>query len=113
MSAGRCFLADAMLGRLARWLRLLGWDAEYAKRAPIEELLKRAQREERILLTRRRGIAGRGVVFVESETLADQLRQLEGLYGVLSDARPFTRCPACNIGLLEAAKEEVKGRVPF
>ena len=107
------FLVDAMLGKLASWLRILGWDAEYVKGRKSEELLEQARSEGRILLTRRQGLQDERLVFVESEILEEQLRQLEELYRVLTNAEPFTRCIACNVVLQAVDKAEVKGKVPF
>lgn len=106
------FLADVMLGKLARWLRVLGWDAEYCKNKSTEELLARATGEDRILLTRKQ-LEHKSLVFIESEILEEQLDQLEKLFKVIADARPFTRCIECNRLLEEADKKDVKGRVPF
>lgn len=107
------FLADAMLGKLARWLRVLGWDTEYVKDKRAEELLERARKEERVLLTRRQGLKDKYLIFIETETLKDQLRQLEGLYRILTNAEPFRRCIECNAELEEVSKDDVKGKVPF
>ena len=46
------FIADSMLGRLGKWLRILGFDTLYVKNAPDEKILKTAVREKRVLLTR-------------------------------------------------------------
>ena len=107
------FILDAMLGKLSTWLRVLGWDAEYVKAKSIEELLDRAKTEGRILLTRRQGLEDERLVFVESEILADQLRQLEELYKILTNSEPFSRGIDCNVVLQAVDKAEVKGKVPF
>lgn len=111
------FIADAMLGKLCRWLRIMGWDAEYVKDAEIAQLIEAAMdeegREARILLTRRHGIEDKSHIYVESEILEEQLRQLETSHKILTDAEPFSRCILCNSELYEIGKEEAKGRVPF
>ncbi|ADK85259.1 protein of unknown function DUF82 [Desulfarculus baarsii DSM 2075] len=85
-------LVDAMLGRLARWLRLLGLDATLLQRPPSQPP------PDQLLLTRRVKLRGRrGVVFIEHDRLVDQLRQTVGLPGL--NIRPeafFTRCLECN-----------------
>jgi uncharacterized protein with PIN domain len=113
MNSAPRFLVDAMLGKLARWLRVLGWDTEYVKGKGAEELLEHARKEERVLLTRRQGLKDKCLIFIETETLEDQLSQLEGPYRVLTNARPFSRCLTCNAELVEVSKEDVKGKVPF
>jgi uncharacterized protein with PIN domain len=113
MNAKHRFLVDAMLGRLCRWLRVLGWDTEYVEGSLTEDPLARAEAENRILLTRRQGIEDNQLIFVESEILEDQLRQLEVQFKVLSQASPFTRCIECNAGLERVDKPEIKDSVPF
>ncbi|MBN2378929.1 Mut7-C RNAse domain-containing protein [candidate division WOR-3 bacterium] len=107
------FIVDAMLGKLARWLRVLGWDSEYVKGKSTEVLLKKAKAEGRILLTRKQGLTDERLVFVENEKLTEQLVQLERKFRVLSAGEPFTRCIECNEKLEEVDKAQVKGKVPF
>ena len=89
-----------MLGRLARWLRVLGFDAAYRKELPGDRLLTLAAREDRVLLTRDgrlRDPRGRArVVRIHSEQFREQLRELDRvlpLGGV--ETRP-QRCVECN-----------------
>ncbi|RME40127.1 MAG: hypothetical protein D6793_00070, partial [Thermoflexia bacterium] len=73
------FLADGMLGRLARWLRLLGYDTAYENHADDLELARRARAEGRILLTRDRALAARKglrALLIESEDVQEQVRQV-------------------------------------
>ena len=109
------FLADAMLGRLATWLRILGYDAEYA-RGPDAALVEQARTEERILLTRDTGLVRRRALpphlFVQSDHVSEQLRQVvQALH--LTPAEPGERrCPRCNVVVEPRTKAEVFGRVP-
>lgn len=99
------FLADGMLGRLARYLRFLGEDVVYAPDRGDEVLREEARREERCLLTRDRILAARtpGAIYVASPELGAQLRGLwERLPGLSREVR-FVRCSACN-GPLEAGR---------
>jgi len=101
-------LCDSMLGRLARWLRLLGWDAPLLARPP----LRLAPGE--VLLTRRRRLAGRpGVILVEHDQVAGQLVQVVKELGL--EIRPgamFTRCLDCNRPVEPVSRDEVMGLVP-
>jgi hypothetical protein len=111
------FVVDAMLGRLARWLRLLGYDALYDPAADDRELARCAAASGRVLLTRDRGLLARRLVtrglLVEDEHLAGQLRQVAAAFSLsLDPARCFTRCLACNSETREVPREEVGGRVP-
>lgn len=107
------FLCDAMLGRLARWLRLLGYDTAYSE-AGDHELARQARAEDRILLTRdtrlvkRRGIRA---LLIKSQAPDDQLRQVVKEFG-LTPSRVFSRCTACNTPLRPIPKSAVRDLVP-
>jgi uncharacterized protein len=108
------FLADNMLGRLATWLRLLGYDTAYLPEADDHELARVARAEDRILLTRdveltrRRGVRH---LLIESEQVNAQLRQVFHTLH-LSTRDAFSRCAACNIALEGVNKEPVREQVP-
>lgn len=108
------FVADVMLGRLARWLRALGYDTLYFRDAPDSRLLGIALREERRLLTRDARLAARAGplgLLVRAEDLDGQLREVMERCG-LSARAPLSRCLECN-GALEARdRAAVQGRVP-
>src|SRR3989454_7185910 len=78
--SARRFVADVMLGRLAKWLRIAGFDVLYSNRFSDEELVVVSRREWRILLSRdTRLLVRRSVerfVFLESERVQDQIRQV-------------------------------------
>jgi uncharacterized protein with PIN domain len=97
-----------MLGRLARWLRMLGWDAPLVDRPPPRPGPGEA------LLTRRASLAGRpGVVFVRFDRLEDQLRQVVAELGLRPDPeRFFTRCLDCNLPVEPLPRSEAFGLVP-
>jgi uncharacterized protein with PIN domain len=108
------FIADAMLGRLARWLRLMGFDTLYFADISDRELLRLAKAQERLILTRDTGILKRdieGCVLIESDDPFEQLEQ------VLSQLHPEPpgrmRCANCNGTLAEVpSKDEVADSVP-
>jgi uncharacterized protein with PIN domain len=108
------FLADEMLGALARWLRIVGYDTEYARDMADREVLELARTEERILLTRDRQLAeraGADGLYVVSGDLEEQLGQVTTAFH-LDFRGGMTRCTRCN-GLLAArTPQEVRDRVP-
>lgn len=107
-------LADAMLGRLARWLRLMGYDTAYDNAADDHELARRARAEGRVLLTRDRELAARAglrTLLIESETLEEQVGEIRASLGP-PPAPSLSRCSICNEPLEEARAEDVSGRVP-
>lgn len=111
------FLADVMLGRLATWLRILGYDCEYDRRWSDREILKQQRETGRFVLTRDRDLLGRlpldSRYGVECDRVLDQLRDLcRDLDLTVSDDRLFTRCLRCNVELNQASRSEVERNVP-
>ena len=103
------FVLDVHLGKLARILRLLGFDADYRKDRDDPELADIACRENRILLTRDRGLLKRNIVdrgiLIRSSDPDEQAVQVIKRLDIGSRAKPFTLCPACGGELKEVAKE--------
>lgn len=103
-----------MLGRLAIWLRLLGYDTAYPNDATDAQLVRIARAENRVLLTRdveltrRRGLR---FVLIESEQVEDQVRQVFRALD-LTAREAFSRCAECNRALADVSKESVRGDVP-
>jgi uncharacterized protein len=112
------FLADCMLGKLAKWLRMLGYDTVYIPGADDDELVRIAVREDRVLLTRDRRLCERRMVrsrcvFVDWGTTREQLRQvIEASSLKVTEGALFTRCAVCNGEITPIPKSEVEGRVP-
>ncbi len=107
-------LADGMLGRLARWLRILGYDTAFDPQADDWTLVRRARAEARLLLTRDRQLANRRgtpALLIESEELADQVQQVVATVGPPPEGA-FTRCPVCNERLASLSREAARERVP-
>ncbi len=109
------FLADAMLGRLARWLRILGYDVEYSP-GEDDDLLRLAHREGRILLTRDTRLLRRQRLpphlFIQSDHVVEQLRQVVATLRLDPESPPSRRCICCNAVLEPRSKNEVLGLVP-
>ncbi|RLC63369.1 MAG: hypothetical protein DRI79_08740 [Chloroflexi bacterium] len=107
-------LADGMLGKLAKWLRLLGYDTAYDNAASDPELARRARAEGRILLTRDHELAARRglrTLLIQSETLEEQLREVRDALGPpLHPA--LSRCAVCNAVLEPVSPAEIADRVP-
>lgn len=108
------FLVDSMLGTLAKWLRILGYDAMYDAQLDDNQLVRLARAQGRILLTRDTGLVkrkGLRALFIESEVLEEQLAQVQQVFGLHMD-QPFSRCPVCNTLLEDVPKYEAWGQVP-
>ena len=109
------FAADRMLGRLTRWLRVLGQDVIYGPHLSGYGLIRAARRENRLILTRDRGLKKKQppeFIFIESDHYENQLRQVMRTCQLGLVAQLFTRCLECNTLLQPIAKESVKARVP-
>lgn len=107
------FAADIMLGRLTKWLRVLGFDTRsvlLANRAVIESLISGGF----IPLTRREKFRGLdGVIFIGSDHHFEQLAEVLSLVGVRKEeVRLFSRCILCNVGLDQVSGQTVFGAVP-
>jgi uncharacterized protein with PIN domain len=110
------FSADAMLGKLTKWLRVMGIDVLYDPATPDAELLQWSVREGRILLTRDRHLMRRrGPVqrlYIESDYYHEQVRQVVQAFHLANRIQMFTRCIRCNDPLRAIAKQVVAGKVP-
>ena len=106
------FLADSMAGRLARWLRTIGYDALYEDRPERgdDAMAEQARAEGRVLLTRDHLITprpGLKMLVLRSEAPEDQLLEVVRELGLKPDpARRFTRCTLCNGMLARIPREE-------
>jgi uncharacterized protein with PIN domain len=111
------FVADVHLGRLARYLRLLGFDTLYGNDWADDLLVETSVSDHRILLTRDRGLLKRKTLdhgYLVRHT--DPLRQLAEVarrFDLRDSLRPLTRCPVCNVAVVPVAKEEAAPRLPL
>lgn len=107
-------LADCMLGRLAKWLRLLGYDTAYENDATDHELARRSRAEGRVLLTRDRELANRRglrTLLIQSQALEEQVQEVEEAFGLPPDPA-LSRCSVCNVVVEQVSPAEVADRVP-
>jgi uncharacterized protein with PIN domain len=117
METQKRFFADDMLGKLAKWLRILGCDVAFDPEISDREIARRARREGRVILTRdtllvRRREVRENHFFVRGDSYRDQLRQVVAHFRIDASEAIFTRCLRCNEPLAEVAKPLVAGKVP-
>jgi len=109
------FVADSILGRLAKWLRVLGYDTYYQTSYP-PEVMDALIREGRLMLTRHRKRAeksGKGAVFIHGNHVGEQLISLaRELQMAPPPSTWFSRCLICNAQLRQALESEARERVP-
>ena len=113
------FVVDLMLGRTARWLRILGLNVLYDPSWTDEDLIKAASEVNAVILTRDKALVSRALSIglnaievvgkTEAERIGFLLKTLR-LKPVIDPSR--SRCPVCNSPIREASKEEVAGLVP-
>ena len=115
-AATAMFLTDATLGRLATWLRLLGYDTDYVAGGDERALLRRAASEQRILLTRNtRLLRRRGLpphLFIEADDFRSQLRAVVRAFNLDPTAGFLARCSRCNAVLEALTAEAARAVVP-
>jgi len=93
-----------MLGRLAKWLRILGFDAAYPRSRPSPE---------RIFVTTKKAAASPATLQVIAAAVEDQLREVLDQAGIDPDPDLFlSRCLICNVPVEEIPREKVEGKVP-
>jgi uncharacterized protein len=110
------FALDSSLGKLAKWLRIMGFDSVYVPGNSRESFLFYGT-QDRILLTRSRRILdrnpGRQLLFIRFNDPRDQLHQvISDLKIDFSSIKLFSRCIRCNISLHEIPKEQIQSSVP-
>jgi uncharacterized protein with PIN domain len=111
------FIADVMLGKLAKRLRLLGLDVLYEPGFQDNEIIGLSLEQDRVILTRDRGLSKRPLaarhLLIISENVHDQLLQVLNTFRPSLDPAAFlTRCSVCNELLKSTLKQEVRDLVP-
>lgn len=112
------FIADGMLGKLTRWLRILGHDVRYSNNLDDASLIAASKKERRILLTRDfelyKQATGKGVdaFYVEGETGEEKLAEIANRFGIdLNVDMSTSRCPKCNSRVKPIPKNRVADKV--
>jgi len=109
------FVADVMVGKLARWLRVLGLDVVYSNAFTDDEIIRIAKSENRIILTRDTRLLSRLIgspyVFIESDHYKEQVQQVVRTFD-LKEFRVFSRCLECNTLLQDVDREAVFEKIP-
>jgi hypothetical protein len=110
------FVLDGHLGKLARRLRLLGFDCAYANDMDDEELVRVSLGEGRALLTRDLFLLKRAAVthgyYVRSDDARHQVAEVVRRFQLGGQVAPFTRCMACNGALAPVEKRDIEHRLP-
>ncbi len=112
------FAVDTMLGSVARWLRILGYDTLYSNDVSDDELLKKASVEGRIIVTRDKDLAKKAlkynlsVLLLEDEEMYKKLAFISLMTGIkLEFDENTTRCPLCNTLLVKVGRDSIGDRV--
>jgi len=111
------FAADANLGRLVTWMRMLGYDTEGERGEADRRFLRRAREEGRVVLTRKRNMAERQfsgcILVIASDRVPRQIREVVERFGLRpAPERFFSRCLRCNLILEKVERDDVEYRVP-
>jgi len=110
------FIVDSMLGKLARRLRIMGYDTYFDTKLDDHGILKLSKEDGRFVVTRDTQLAkvrGAKVLLIKSTDLEVQLKEISKLAGIKPvSSSSFSRCPECNTPVRNAGKEEVKKIVP-
>jgi len=110
------FIADVHLGRLARLLRMMGFDTEWANHLPDDLIVSVARREGRIILSRDRGLLKRRAVthgcLVRSLEPREQLSEVLARFDLARQVRLFSRCMDCNVVLARVTRASVLDALP-
>ncbi len=110
------FILDVHLGKLARYMRIAGFDSLYSNSYEDFEISEIASRDGRIVLTRDRGLLKRSIVkrgyWIRSQSPASQLEEIIVKFDPGGRIKPFTTCPSCNGILVKKPKKEIAEKLP-
>ncbi len=114
------FIVDNNVGKLAKWLRIMGYDTLFFDASDDSQLVATALAEDRVILTRDTQIMRRRVVtsgrlkaiLIKGDKPEWQMRQVVETLNLDCQFRPFAICLECNLPLEERSKQQVKDLVP-
>ncbi|MGK9369397.1 Mut7-C RNAse domain-containing protein [Melioribacter sp. Ez-97] len=110
------FILDVHLGRLARYLRICGFDSLYRNDFSDEEIIDISVNEKRCILTRDVGILKNNKVvrgyWIRNQSPVKQLREVVGRFDLAGAVQPFSLCIECNVKLNKTEKEKVENLLP-
>jgi hypothetical protein len=110
------FVVDVHLGKLARYMRMVGLDTVYKNNYADGELIEMSLKEKRAILTKDRGILKRNEVthgyWVRNEAPGKQLQEVVERFDLKNKLKEFSRCLECNSTLIEIEKEKIIDRLP-
>ena len=110
------FILTKELGRLTKWLRILGFDTTYFNQNNLSSLIIQALRDDRIIITRNQHLSrpsGIKTILVEGEKIKEQIAEVIKTLDIQPDSnRMFSRCIICNEVLVDIDKEKIKDKVP-
>jgi uncharacterized protein with PIN domain len=104
-----------MLGKLARWMNLLGYDVTYCREIGDQDLVRLARQQSRTILTRDTRLVEhkpQSLFLIHSTNLWEQLAQVVRAYPLLFSETAFSRCTYCNVKIEQADKRAVEERLP-
>jgi uncharacterized protein with PIN domain len=109
------FILDVHLGKLARYLRLCGFDTLYDRNYTDRQIIQISASQKRIILTHDKGILKNKLItrgyWIRSQNPDEQLKEVVIRFDLKSNSRAFTRCIVCNGILADVSKEEIKNRL--
>ena len=114
------FIVDHNVGKMAKWLRMMGYDTLFFKSGDDSNMVAIALAQGRIILTRDGGIIQRRLVargrlraiLIEGDRVEDQMKQVVNTLGLDIHFNPFSICLECNQPLVERSRQQVWDRVP-
>ena len=114
------FIVDHNVGKLAKWLRLMGYDTLFFKGSSDSQMIAMAMAENRVILTRdtqimRRRVVANGrlkAILIQSDEPEQQMRQVMDTLRLDCQFQPFSICLECNQPLAERSREQVRDQVP-